>query len=280
MKWAARDDDKRNPSDLPFEEIWLWDFEFISEPGKLPDVVCLAAKELRSGRIVQMWFEKGARPAAPFRTDDKVLFVCFAATAELSCHLSLGWPLPAKVLDLSPEFRCIVNGRKPPEGKGLLGALAYYRLDRISEQQKESMRKRIMQGWPFTDEERMKIQRYCWSDVTALELLLPRMLPEIDLDIAFYRSEFVAVSACMERNGVPLDKVITPRLQNKRAWTAIRDAMVPVIDAKYGVFVQTKDGWSFSRDLFEKYLSRIGILDCGRAWRPASSTCGKRRSRT
>ena len=90
--------------------------------------------------------------------------------------------------------------------------------------------------------------------MTALELLLPRMLPEIDLGIALYRSEFVAVSAHMERNGVPLDKVITPRLQNKRAWTAIRDAMVPVIDAKYGVFVQTKDGWSLSRDLFEKYL--------------------------
>ncbi len=252
----------KNPSDLPFEEIWLWDFEFISNPGEHPDVVCLSAKELRSRQTVSMWFEKGARPPAPFRTDDKVLFVCFAATAELSCHLSLGWPLPAKVLDLSPEFRCIVNGRKPPEGKGLLGALAYYRLDRISEQQKESMRERIMQGRPFTDEERVKIQRYCWSDVDALELLLPRILPEIDLSIALYRGEFITVSAHMERNGVPLDKVTTPRLQDKQTWTAIRDAMVQVIDAKYGVFVRTRDGWAFSRDLFGKYLDKLGILDC------------------
>jgi hypothetical protein len=139
--------------------------------------------------------------------------------------------------------------------------LAYYRLDRISEQLKDDMRKRILQGWPFTTEERTKIQRYCWSDVVALELLLPRMLPEIDLNIALYRSEFVTVSAHMERNGVPLDEAITPRLQNKQTWTAIRDAMVPAIDAKYGVFVQTKDGWSFSRDLFEKYLDRLNIID-------------------
>jgi hypothetical protein len=33
--------------------------------------------------------------------------------------------LPANILDLSAEFRCITNGRTVPAGKGLLGALAY-----------------------------------------------------------------------------------------------------------------------------------------------------------
>ena len=34
-------------------------------------------------------------------------------------------PLPANVLDLSPAFRNLTNGRFTPEGKGLLGALRY-----------------------------------------------------------------------------------------------------------------------------------------------------------
>ena len=34
------------PTDLPFTEIWLHDFEFVSQSGAHPDVVCLAAREL------------------------------------------------------------------------------------------------------------------------------------------------------------------------------------------------------------------------------------------
>ena len=113
-----------------FEEIWIVDFEFISKDGERPDVVCLVARELRSGRTIRLWRDRlGAEP--PYRTDANVLFVCFAATAECACHLALGWPLPANILDLSPVFRCVVNGRIVPLGKGLLGALAYYGLNSI-----------------------------------------------------------------------------------------------------------------------------------------------------
>ena len=40
---------------LEYEQIWFWDFEFISKPGEHPDVVCLCAKELRSGQTVRLW---------------------------------------------------------------------------------------------------------------------------------------------------------------------------------------------------------------------------------
>ena len=43
------------PTELPFDEIWLHDFEFISRPGERPDVVCLAARELRSGQTLRLW---------------------------------------------------------------------------------------------------------------------------------------------------------------------------------------------------------------------------------
>ena len=65
---------------------------------------CAAGGASSSGRISSV-------PTPPYRTDDRALFVCFAATAECACHLSQGWPMPSKVLDLSPMFRCYINGR-------------------------------------------------------------------------------------------------------------------------------------------------------------------------
>ena len=58
------------------------------------------------------------------------------------------------------------------------------------------MRQRIMQGWPFTPEEREQILKYCMSDVDALVRVLPRILSDIDhLGVALYHGEFAAVSA-------------------------------------------------------------------------------------
>jgi hypothetical protein len=242
-----------------YEQVIYADFEFIAKPGEPPDVVCLAWREEPSGRTYQLWRDQlGATP--PYRTDNRALFICFVGNAELHCHLALGWPLPANVLDLSAEFRCISNGRTVPAGKGLLGALAYYRFNDTDCKRKEAMQKRIMQGWPFTAEEREAILRYCASDVDALYLLLARMLAEIELLIALHRGEFVAASARMEFYGVPIDMEIFPQLADPHAWRYVRDAMVPLIDADYGVYVKGLDGdWHFNLDYFGKYLARAGI---------------------
>jgi DNA polymerase I len=247
-------------SELPFKTVWAYDSEFIAQPGEWPDVVCLAAHELKSGQTIRLWRDQ-LGPAPPYPTDESALFVCFVANAENSCHLALGWPLPKNILDLSPEFRRIVNGRTAPQGKGLLGALAYYGFDTIGSKRKDDMRKRILQGWPFTAEELERILEYCASDVLALGQLLPKMLPSIELDLALHRGEFTGVAcAHMERRGVPIDMEIFPDLQEKRAWAFIRDAMVPMIDKQYGVYIKDKDGeWHFNIELFEAYLRREGI---------------------
>jgi DNA polymerase-1 len=213
-----------------FRRIILADFEFVPKPGERPDVVCLAWQEWPSGQIRRMWRDElGATP--PYPIDNDTLFVCFSY-AELSCHLALGWPLPVNVLDLSPEFRCIVNGRTVPEGKGLLGALAYFGLDSIGSKHKDAMRDRIIKGWPFTAEERAAILLYCASDPDAMARLLPHLLPHIDLEIALYRGEFVAASARMEHAGVPIDMEIFSQLADRKAWQHVRDAMVPKIDVR------------------------------------------------
>ena len=243
-----------------YEQVVFADFEFIAKPGENPDVVCLAWHEWPSGQTHKLWRDElGAQP--PYRVDEKVLFVCFVGNAELACHLALGWPLPVNVLDLSPEFRCHVNGRLVPSGKGLLGALAYFGFDAIDSKRKDDLRRRIMEGWPFTAEERAEILAYCASDVDAMVQLLPKFLPFIDLSIALHRGAFVAVSAQMEHAGVPIDMEIFPLLADKLVWRFVRDKMVPEIDAQYGVYVRGRDGeWHFNMELFAAYLKRNGIV--------------------
>jgi DNA polymerase-1 len=258
------------PNDLPFEEVWLHDFEYVARPGERPDVVCLAARELRSGRTLKLWRDElGELP--PYRTDRGALFVCFVANAECACHLSLGWPLPARALDLSPVFRNLVNGLWTPEGKGLLGALRYYGLDAISAKQKDAARQRVLQGWPFTPEERERILRYCISDVAALERLLRRVLPEIDhLGVALHNSEFAAASALMEHRGVPIDMEVFSQLADNDTWRAVRDAMVPTIDAQYGVYTRNVTGdWTFSLVL----PSRAPPVTVCNRWWPRGRHC-------
>jgi DNA polymerase-1 len=251
------------PTELPSRKIWLRDFEFISRPGERPDVVCLAAHELRSGQTLRLWRDE-LGPEPPFPIDDGALFVSFVANAECACHLALGWPLPAHELDLSPAFRNLTSGRLTPEGKGLIGALRYFGLDAIGAKQKDAMRERIIKGWPFTPEERQKILAYCYSDTEALLRLLPKILadPDFDLGVALYHGEFAAVSALMEHHGVPIDMEVFTQFADKETWRAIRDAMVPKIDSKYGVYVRNAAGeWSFNMEHFTGYLEREGILD-------------------
>jgi DNA polymerase I len=248
------------PTDLPFEEIWLHDFEFIPQPGERPDVVCLVAHELRSAQAISLWRDEiGHQP--PYPTGRNTLFVSFVANAECACHLALGWPLPINVLDLSLAFRNLTNGRYTPEGKGLLGALRYYGLDTIGAKQKDAMQKRVMKGWPFTLEERRQILVYCASDVDALQRLLVRVLPEIDLGAALYHGEFAAISALMEHHGVPIDMTVFTQLAEEEIWRAVRDAMVPAIDTQYGVYVRNAAGdWTFNMERFKAYLAREKII--------------------
>ncbi len=245
-----------------YDEVWLHDFEFIAKPGERPDVVCLAAYELRSGRTLRLWRDQ-LGPMPPYRTDKRVLFINFVANAECECHLALGWPLPANVLDLSPAFRKITCGRSVPQGRGLIGALVYYGLDSIGAKHKDAMRDRILEGWPFTPEEERKILEYCYSDIAALQRLLPKILsdPDFDLGVALYHGEFAAVSAVMEHHGVPIEMEVYSQLADKKTWRAVRDAMVPVIDTRYGVYVRNAAGdWTFNLKLFEPYLERHGLL--------------------
>src|SRR5262245_52562446 len=76
------------PTELPFEQVWFVDFEFVSKPGEHPDVVCLVAREMRSGQTLRLWRDQ-LGPTPPYRTDADVLFVCSSPT--LNAPAILRW---------------------------------------------------------------------------------------------------------------------------------------------------------------------------------------------
>src|SRR5258708_21385945 len=128
----------------------------------------------------QRWRKQyGTSPTYP--TGPDVLFVVYYASAEIGCHLALGWPVPQRVLDLFTEFRNHTNGTPTVSGAGLLGALAHHGLDGMGTVEKDEMRDLVLRGGQWSDTERTAILEYCESDVAALERLLPAMFPNIDL---------------------------------------------------------------------------------------------------
>jgi DNA polymerase family A len=235
-----------------FREIWAVDFEFIAGPGERPDPVCLCARELRSGREVRLWRDE-LGPAPPYPIDAGSLFVCYYASAELGCHLALGWPMPERILDLFTEFRCGTNGLTVPAGNGLIGALTAFGLDTMGAVEKDEMRALVMGGGPWSGKERTAILDYCMSDADALARLLPAMLSRIDLPRALLRGRYMAAAARMEHNGVPIDASMLDKL--RRYWASIQDKLIERIDADYGVF----DGRTFKLERFEAWLARAGI---------------------
>jgi hypothetical protein len=161
-------------TELDYDEIIFEDFEFVAPPGERPQVVCVAWHQYTIGTTRSLWVDElGSLP--PYRLDGRVLYVCFVGNAEIGCHLALGWPIPKNIIDLNAEFRCLTNGRKVPAGKGLIGALTYFGIPAISSKEKDEIRKRIMRGFPFTAEERVKILDYAKGDVNVQ--LLSEMLP-------------------------------------------------------------------------------------------------------
>jgi len=237
-----------------FQEVWLADFEFRAPAGERPSPICLVARELRTGRTLRLWQDELlAQRVPPYPLGPEALFVAYYASAELGCHLALGWPTPVRILDLFAEFRCLTSGLTVPCGNGLLGAMAYFGLDGIESDEKTSMRELAMRGGPYTNAEKVALLDYCESDVLALSRLLPVMFPKIDLPRALLRGRYMAAAAKIERNGVPIDADTLGRLRAN--WTSIQDRLIVAIDRNYGIY----DGRTFKTDRFAAWLATKGI---------------------
>lgn len=243
---------------LGFEEVWVLDTEFIARPGEHPEVVCLVADELISGRRVELFHgDFGREP--PFRTDAGVLFVGFYLPAEWSCFLELGWPLPERTVDVFVEHRVDRNGIElPHERRGLLDAASFHGLWAMSKDEKTDMRDLVLRGGPWTHGDRRAILDYCGDDVTTTAAVFARQVPAIGLrdrgwGRAMLRGEAMKAIAHVERTGVPLDIVTLDRLRTH--WGDIRGDLIARVDGAFGVY----ENGELSRGRFAHYLNRRGI---------------------
>jgi DNA polymerase I len=255
---------------IPFREIWAVDFEFHQDgqPGNRQFPVCMVAKELRTGRILRAWRDElRDMEVPPFPIGEDALYVAYLASAELHCHLALGWPLPENVLDCYAEFRTLTNGLFVPLGRGLIGALSWFKLDAMGSEEKTEWRELILSGGPWNHEQRVGILEYCQTDVEALDKLLPRLAHALQarphwLQHALLRGRYMRSVAAMEYRGIPLDVSTLGRLTER--WESIRTELIGRICSEYPVF----DGTTFKMDRFETLLAERGVpwprTECGR----------------
>src|SRR5262245_2928163 len=144
-----------NSSLSRFQTIWCVDFEFQNLPGENPMPICLVAHEIRSNNHIKVWQDRlQALSSPPYAIGNDSLIVSYYSSAEMLCHLALGWEFPRHVLDLFAEFRVLTNGRRIPCGDNLLGALTYFGIDGISVVEKTAMRALVACGGPWSSEER------------------------------------------------------------------------------------------------------------------------------
>ena len=162
-----------------FREVVIADTEFRLRGDGSQEVRCVCAIELRSGIEHRLWCEPGVK--CPYPTDGECAFIAHYASAEALSHLSLGWPLPANVIDTYIEFSHMLNGKLMSRKEcGLLAALTYLKLDHIAAEEKDEMRDVVLEdrrNESYSEQERADILEYCFSDCDGVKRLLnsPRM---------------------------------------------------------------------------------------------------------
>ena len=241
---------------LPYQEVWALDFEFVPRSGALPVPACMVARELISNRLIRLWRDElGSAP--PFPTDESVLFVGYFSSAEWARFAALGWPMPARVLDLYVEFRAKTNGIPLPIGRSLLGALSYHGIRSITSDVKHAERALVMRGGPWSHDERRQILSIARPTLTASDRCSSTYRrirsSRQGFGQALLRGRYMTAVARMEHTGVPID---VPTLTRLRAgWGGIKAELVQQIDKDYGVYENT----TFKSGLFAAWLADRGI---------------------
>jgi len=230
-----------------FTDPWVVDYEFYGDKGEPQTPICYAAKNVLTGKVIKHWVEKN-ETLPEYPTNEKTLIIAYFASAEMGCHKALNFPFPLYILDLFTEFRCLTNGLKTPNGRGLLGACNYYNVRGTDTIYKDSMRKRILEGPPYTPLEKKEILKYCKKDVDLTTKLFKKMRPYIDLPQALLRGRYMSAVAHMEYYGVPIDTEKLTELQE--CWDLIKEELIWRIDQQYHVF----EGTVFKIAKFKEYL--------------------------
>ena len=195
-----------------FHEIQVIDFEFGQSKDLLPEIRCMTAHELRSGKRVAFWEDTlFKQPEAPFDLGEDALVVVFYGLAEINCFAQLDWQYPENLIDLYAECRCKWNGVQL-EGSGLADFAGRLGVTAPDQEHKDGMRSLALRGGPYSDEERSELIGYCEEDVATTAGVFRQLTgmgwfgtPE-RLGQALVRGKYVTALTDIERLGVPIDR--------------------------------------------------------------------------
>ena len=215
-----------------FTDVWVLDFEFRCLDGALPEPRCMVARSFRTGKTLRLWLLETRHPC-PFQPTD--LLVAYYASAEVGCFLALGWQLPPHLLDLFPEFKNYMKGRRPFQGHSLLGAASQFSIKSTTTTEAKDEFRALAQKDSFTDSERCQLLEYCEQDVeTTLKLLhsMRSLIPSLPQSLI--RGRYMAAAASVERLGIPIDTESLGLL--KENWGSIKQDLIRAVDADFGVY--------------------------------------------
>ena len=242
-----------------FDEIWVIDFEFGQDRNLLPDVRCLVAQELRSGRRCAYWRARlQGLPRPPFRVDGTTLIVVFYGLAELGCFAQLEWQYPENLIDLYAEYRCKWNGIQL-DCSGLIGVAKRLGVIAPGDVHKGDMRNLAVRGGPYSEEEKKSLLAYCGGDVATTAGVFRRLADAgwfetpNHLGQALLRGKYLSALADAERLGIPIDREMLSACCDN--WGEIRKALISDLDQAFQVY----DGETFKEARFAEYLRKSGI---------------------
>jgi DNA polymerase-1 len=222
---------------------WVVDFEFQAPAGHRPKVWCGVFHCLETGETRRLVFNNPGPHPNPLGPEDTL--VAFFASAELTSYLSLGWELPAHVIDLYAEAKVILGAEQPPglQGWGLLDVARYFGVTVSLDAEKKTYFRDIAIRGPVTDAEWQELVTYCEEDVVTTTELYKRIGHRIHLGQARLRGLYWAAVSHMEHNGIPLDLRTWARL--KRHWAKLLDRQTAKVNQDWPVYRQDKKGkWS------------------------------------
>jgi len=235
-----------------FRTIWIIDFEFYAPDGGRPVPHCLVAHEERSGRRIRLWRDQfGAHP--PYDVGPESLCIAYAAQAEWSCHLALGWPLPVHSMCLMAEARCWRNGWRYLFKQKLTELAAELHVPGVMDgKYKEDMQSLAMRGTTFSPAEQQELPDYCESDVALTVEVFRRLQPFIKLIPALVRGRYATAIAEIEAAGIPIDTIALQRIRGH--WHPIQRRIVSRLDTQ-GFY----DDLDLQSDRFFDYALRQGV---------------------
>lgn len=239
-----------------FDNIWVADFEFFQPPGYNPSPHCAVFHHVSHSYAPLQWFVSKLSLSqddlsGEWFPDPNYLLIAFYAPAELACYLELGWPLPKYVIDLYAEFRNLKNGL-PSQKYGLYPACKAMGIEVGDEEVKGEMQQLAGTTENLTVEQEKELLKYCQSDVELTAELFKKLAPNICIEQALMRGDYMKAVAKMEKNGIPMDTVMLDKLRNNK--DTVRNKIIDMVREE-----NIYSGQTFKMNKFQWWLEEKEI---------------------